>query len=130
MSSKVFKIKGRNIKWWTSCISCLILFVFIAGFSFVKMRMVFHGVALSALLDKKDNSELVDIKGQAKNAVYLTLNGREIFIDKDGNFNEKQALAPGLSVVTLTAQDKFGKTSLKKFEIYQKENSQVAIINN
>jgi hypothetical protein len=63
------------------------------------------------------------------NAIYLSLNGREIYIDKDGTFTEPVALLPGLSVVTLDAQDKFGKTFEKKFEVVYEETTKVAIVN-
>jgi hypothetical protein len=37
-------------------------------------------------------------------------------------------LSPGISVVTLSAVDKFGKTSEKKFEVVYKEDNQVALV--
>ena len=74
-------------------------------------------------LNKENDSSMVFIKGNAKNAIYLSLNGREIFIEKDGAFTEPIALLPGFGVVTLTAQDKFGKTAEKKFEIVYEESA-------
>ncbi len=120
-------IKNKNIKWWLGAMSCLMLFVVIVGFAFMKMDFLLKGVQISASIDRNGNSSVILIKGNAKKAIYLTLNGREIFIDRDGDFTESVALLPGLSVVTLAAEDKFGKSSEKKFEVmYQESTGAVA----
>lgn len=92
------------------------------------MGFLWRGVQIAASIDRTDTSPLIQIKGNAKNATYLSLNGREIFIDKDGSFTEQVSLLSGLSVVTIDAQDKFGKVSEKKFEVmYQKNTGAVAL---
>jgi hypothetical protein len=121
-------IKNKSIKWWLGIVSCVMLFAFIGGFAFMKMKFIFKGVQIEANINRSDSS-LVQIKGNAKNATYISLNGREISIDKDGTFSESVALLPGLSVVTLDAEDKFGNQAEKQFEVVYKENSQVALIN-
>jgi hypothetical protein len=68
-------LKKKSIKWWVGIGSCVILFVFILLFSFIKMRAIVRGVELSVNLEKDVNSSLVQIKGNAKNSVHLTLNG-------------------------------------------------------
>jgi hypothetical protein len=123
-------IKKKSIKWWVGVISFTLLFGFIFSYSYIKMRMIVRGVEINATLEKEKSSSLVKIKGVAKNAIFLTLNGREIFIDKDGSFNEVAVLPPGLSVVTLSAKDKFGNQQEKSFREIYKENNQVAINNN
>ncbi len=115
------------MKWWIGVALCVILFVFIGAYASLKMRAVWSGVKITALLEPTGTS-LVEIKGNARNAVYLSLNGREIFIEKDGSFKEPLALLPGLSVVTLSAQDKFGTLSEKKIEVMYNENNQVAVL--
>ena len=122
------EIKCKRIKWWIGTISCIMLFVFIGVFAFAKMHFILKGVQIQANIEK-NNSSIAEIKGNAKNATYLSLNGREIFIDKEGSFNEKVALLPGYSVLTLDAEDKFGNHAEKKFEVVYKENNQVALIN-
>lgn len=117
------------MKWWVGTISFAILFIGIATFAYMKMGFLIKGVKIQASINHDDTSPVVKITGNAKNAIYLSLNGREIFIDKDGSFTEPVALLPGLSVVTLDAQDKFGKTASKKFEVMYKETTGVAIAN-
>jgi len=122
------EIKSKRIKWWIGTMSCVMLFVFIGGFAFMKMRFIFKGVQIQAKIDY-NNSSLVQINGNAKNATYLSLNGREISVDKDGTFSESIALLPGLSVVTLDAEDKFGNQAEKEFNVVYKEKNQVALTN-
>jgi hypothetical protein len=119
-------IKNKNMKWWIGIISCITLFSIIMIFGYEKMSFIFKGVKIEATLEQKTDSSLSIIKGNANKATYITLNGREIFIDKDGNFSESIAMLPGFSVITLNAHDKFGKTAEKKFEVVT-ENSAKAI---
>ena len=122
-------IKHKNAKWRVGTVLDTTLFVIIGVFAYSKMDFIIHGVEIVASINHDDSSSLIEVKGNAKNAIYLSLNGREIFIDKDGSFTEAVSLLPGLSVVTLDAQDKFGKTSKKKFEVIYKESTGVAVAN-
>ena len=103
--------------------SCVSLFLIILFFSYEKMCFIWKGVKISATLESQNNSSLTTIKGTAPKATYLSLNGREIFIDKSGNFSESIVVLPGFSVVTLNARDKFGKTAEKKFEVVYEGNA-------
>lgn len=116
-------LKKQNIKWWIGTVSCFLLFFSIGVFAYMKMSFVANGVDIKVDLLADKDSSLVEVSGNAKNATYVSLNGREIFIDKEGNFKEHLALLPGFSLLTLEAQDKFGKDSEKKFEMMYEENS-------
>lgn len=120
-------IKKKNIKWWIGVISCMVLFSTIGVFSYMKMGFLIRGVKITATIEHSPASSVVRVNGVALNAIYLSLNGREIFIDKNGSFTEPVSLPPGLSVITLDAQDKFGKRAEKKFEVlYKEDGSEVA----
>jgi hypothetical protein len=116
-------IKNKSIKWWLGMSLCVLLFAVIATFAYIKMSFLMKGVQIEATIDHDSSSSLVKVKGMASNAVYLSLNGREIFIDKDGSFLEIISLLPGLGVINLEAKDKFGNTANKKFEVMYKENT-------
>ena len=111
------------MKWWIGTISCMSLFAIIFVFGYEKMCFVWKGVEINATIEEKEGSPLAIVKGVASKATYITLNGREIFIDRDGNFSETIAVLPGFSIVTLDARDKFGKTAEKKFEIIKEKNA-------
>lgn len=63
----------------------------------------------------------VKITGVALRIQDLSLNGRPILIDNEGNFNEVLLLYPGYNVALFSAVDKFDRTSEYKLElVYQK----------
>jgi hypothetical protein len=51
---------------------------------------------------------LLYVKGQALDVSKFMLNGRTIFTDENGNFEEKILLARGVNYVEIYAEDKFG----------------------
>lgn len=51
---------------------------------------------------------LLIVKGRALDVSKLSLNGRSIFTDGEGNFQEETLLAPGVNILELYAEDKFG----------------------
>lgn len=65
---------------------------------------------------------IVKLNGNAKNAIELTLNGREISIDQEGNWNETIALLPGYNIVTIKAIDKFGYVDEKNYKLMFKNH--------
>lgn len=116
-------LKNKNIKWWIGTISCMLLFLVIGIFAYMKMSFLLKGVQIEAKIEHDGNSTLATIRGKAKNATFISLNGREIYIDKDGSFSEPIALIPGFSVITIDTQDKFGKSKEKKFQLVYKESA-------
>lgn len=103
-------VKDKNIKWWIGIASCMVLFVIIGVFTYMKMSFLWEGVQIVASIEKVGSSSLARVSGYAKNATFISLNGREIFIDKDGKFSEAISLISGFSVVTIKVEDKFGKS--------------------
>lgn len=53
----------------------------------------------------------VEISGQTESDVYLTVNGKEIYVDKKGNFSSVVGLESGLNILRIEARDRFGKTT-------------------
>ena len=125
------EIKNKNIKWWLGVASCVALFTIIGVFSYFKMSFVLNGVQILASIEHGEDTPLATITGKAQNATYISLNGREIYIDKDGSFSEKINLIPGFSVITIDATDKFGKEKEKTFQLVYKEGAPlVAMVSN
>ncbi len=54
---------------------------------------------------------VVEISGQAKNIVRITLNGRDIFTDTNGNFTEALVLESGYTIATIEGTDRYGRTA-------------------
>ena len=66
-------------------------------------------------------NNILKITGNAKNAVNLNLNGREISIDQEGNFKETIALLPGYNIISIRARDKFGYEDEKNYKLIYKK---------
>ncbi len=113
------------MKWWLGFASFFVLFFLVGSFAYLKMSFLIKGVQIEAKVERQDSSSsLANIKGNAKNAIYISINGREIFIDKDGSFSEPVVLIPGLSVITIDTKDKFGKNKEKEFQlVYNRESA-------
>lgn len=60
-----------------------------------------------------------ELSGYAANIVRITLNGRQIYTDKNGYFKEVLVLENGYTVATLTGTDRYGRTtSLTRTFVY------------
>ncbi len=116
-------LRYKDIGWWVSVIAITLMLLSIGFFGYMKTRHLIQGVDIKTELSRRENSSLLRIKGNAMNAIHLKLNGREIYIDKEGNFSEMVDLLPGLSVIKLNAVDRFGKETEKEFKIINKNSA-------
>lgn len=60
---------------------------------------------------------LVEISGSARRIAYLSLNDRQIYTNPQGQFNEQLVLSPGYNIITVSAEDKFNRTTEKHLEV-------------
>jgi len=109
----------------------------IAGFSIFFVLIIFYAFFVSKDLIlgvKIKNVNLIDgatvaestikVIGNARNAINLTLNGREISVDEQGNFDETIALLPEYNIINIKARDKFGYMDEKNYKlIYEAGNA-------
>ncbi|MBI3019907.1 MAG: hypothetical protein HYY60_01100 [Parcubacteria group bacterium] len=63
---------------------------------------------------------LLRIAGTASNAVALSINGRAVFTNESGEFNDEILLARGYNVFEISAEDRFGRTATEKIEVVRK----------
>jgi hypothetical protein len=98
----------------------------IAGYSYYQAQNIIKGpqVSIESPLNGATVTDpLTEIKGRAHNISYISLNDRQIFVDKDGLFNEALLLSPGYNIWKLEAKDKFGRIVSRKIELVFKKNS-------
>ncbi len=70
-------------------------------------------------------TSIVMLRGNARNASFITLNGRQIFTDERGRFNESLLLQDGYSIMTFEAKDRFGHRVEKRLElVYNQRQNQ------
>ncbi|MEK7175976.1 MAG: hypothetical protein AAB695_01205 [Patescibacteria group bacterium] len=62
-------------------------------------------------------SSVITMSGVARNAAWLTLNGRQIFTNENGLWSEKLIVLPGLSIMAVKARDRFGRESEERVRI-------------
>ena len=100
-------IKTKNIPFWISVTIFVVLFLAIGIYTYRNMKYVFSGVTVEARIEKAEKeSNLFNLNGNAKHANFISINGREISIDKNGDFKEKIVLPDGYSIITIFARDK------------------------
>ena len=107
----------------------VIFFVFIALYGFLRSTDLLFGVkikdvklnALPAESGQVVRESVTRVTGTAKNAVFLSLNGREISVDLEGNFEETIALLPGYNIISIEAKDKFGYMDEENYKLILEE---------
>lgn len=53
----------------------------------------------------------IEILGQSDISAKLTINGQQVYIDKDGKFRQEINLSPGVNTLKIEAENRFGKKS-------------------
>lgn len=104
-------------------VGLIVFFSFIVVYAFFRSYDLLFGVKIKEvnLVNGGTYSESVyKVTGNAKNAIKLTLNGREISIDQEGNWSEDIGLFLGYNVVEIRAEDKFGHIDEKNYKLIRK----------
>lgn len=112
--------KDRIGKRILKTVLVVVFFLFIIIYGFFRSTDLIFGVKIKNVNiadGQKFDQSVIEVTGMAKNAIYLTLNGREISVDKAGNFKENIALSPGYNIITLEAKDKFGHTDKEDYKL-------------
>ena|SRR3989344_3939176 len=96
----------------------------IIGYTYFAFRGYIHGpeiIIYEPINGSTISTSTVVIRGQALRIQDIVLNGRPIFIDEKGNFDETLLLFPGYNVSLIKATDKFGRIIEHKLELVYKE---------
>ncbi|MEI8174320.1 MAG: hypothetical protein WCG28_00025 [bacterium] len=110
----------KNLKKTLQITGLLIFFLFIFIYAFFRSQDLIFGIKIKNV-NITDGTKMTDsilkLTGNAKRATNLTLNGREISINEDGDFNETIALLSGYNIINITAKDKFGYIDKKNYKL-------------
>jgi len=96
------------------------LLLFIVVYAFFRTKDLILGVKIrdvNIVDGAKMTEKILNITGNAKNAVELTLNDRIISIDQKGNFNETISLLPGYNIISIKAKDGFKNSDEKNYKL-------------
>ncbi len=97
-----------------------ILLLFMVFYGFFRSKDLIFGVKIKNVNitdGMKSDTDMLKISGNTKNVKVLTLDGREIFVDQAGNFEETIALHPGYNIVDIKAKDYFGGSDEKIYKV-------------
>jgi len=111
---------NTNAKKILQISSLSVFFLLIIIYAFFGSHNLIFGVKIKNvnIIDgTKITTGVLEVTGNAKNAVNLTLNGREISIDQKGDFDETIVLLIGYNVINIKAKDKFGYSDEKNYKI-------------
>lgn len=101
--------------------------IYIIIFSIIAIYAIWNGRNLllgpNIKIDYPINGAKVDqnpiiVEGTAKNVSFISINGREIYIDKDGKFKEEVVLTPGENSLEVFAKDRFNKEKIERIYLY------------
>lgn len=114
----------RNAKFVLGLVVFLLVVSGISGYAYFQSRDFLRGPQVTITSPK--NGETVEkpvvvIEGATQHVAYISLNDGTIFIDSQGLFKEKLLLLPGYNILTIKAEDRFGKKVKKTLELVYKE---------
>ena len=71
------------------------------------------------------SKQVIDIKGNVEAESRLTINGQDIYTDKDGHFDEVIGLQPGINFINFSAKKKYSreKTLVRKVMVMSSDDS-------
>ncbi|MCC6198934.1 hypothetical protein IT401_01865 [Candidatus Nomurabacteria bacterium] len=104
------------------------LFVFSIGvFTIRNSRDILFGTPLSVQIASDGttlNDGFLPFSGNAGHARTLSVNGRPLTIDREGNFSDGLLLSPGYNVVEVASENQFGKQSVRTYHlVFDQEHS-------
>ena len=109
LSKKIIKIGGFSI-----------FFILIIIYAILGSKDLIFGVKIRNVNIPNGatvTENILKLTGNAKNAINLTLDGREILVDERGNFSETIALLSGYNIINIKAKDKFGYVDEKNYQL-------------
>ncbi len=72
-------------------------------------------------------SAVLPIKGSARHARELLINGRPITMNRDGSFADEILLSPGYNIVEVALRDQFGNQKTKTYQFVMNPATTVAV---
>ena len=108
MQTSIKKILGLG--------SAVIVVCVVLGYGYFRTKDFLAGPVLEITTPKNGEmvtSPLIEIKGGSKNLSFLNLDGRKIFTDKDGIWEEKLLLQPGVNIIEVRGIDRFKRENLQ-----------------
>lgn len=98
-----------------SLIVTIIVIAVIFGYFWHQLSYLIYPPAIKITQPASDitiQNKSIEIFGQTGLDVYLTINGKEVYVDNKGYFKSMVDLEVGLNTLKIEARDRFGKTNV------------------
>ncbi len=113
----VQRINSQKLAKIIGALCVLTLFI---GYGVFEARKIIQGpqIILDSPLNGSTITEpLVTLSGNTKNVKTLSINGRILYIDEKGAWQEQLMLPPGYNIIRLEGVDRFGNKTTEKIEL-------------
>ena len=104
----------------TGKIAIAAVLVTLLGYGALEARHLIRGpvIDLDVPSDYTSSDGFIEVSGTAHNTETLTVNGALLPIDEDGRFKDELLLPKGGAILSLTARDRFQRTTTLTRTIY------------
>lgn len=113
----------RGAQFYAKALAALALTAAIAGYAYAKAANVIRGPVVEIAEPANGatvSSPLVEVAGTARNVAKISVNDRSIYVDEAGTFREKLLLPYGYTILTVRAEDRFGRRTETHIELVYK----------
>jgi hypothetical protein len=114
--SCIYRVMYWNLKRILALLVATLFVGSIFYYSYYQSRAIIAGPTITLTIQTEGeifSDSLAHITGTAIHAKELTLDGRAIFVDLSGNFNEQLLLFPGYNIIEVVAKDADGREEKK-----------------
>ena len=97
-----------------------LLILLFGAYVLFQARHVMRGPILSVTEPSQSaviEGPLITVRGRTDNAVNLLISGRKVLVNEEGAFEETLPLPLGYSVMTIEAEDRYGRRVAREFEL-------------
>lgn len=111
---------SNDLKKILKIVIIAIFFLFIIIFGFYRSKDLIFGVKIrnvNIINGSTTTADTLNITGNARNAIKISINGREISVNNQGDFDETIALLSGYNIINIKAEDKFGASDEKNYQL-------------
>lgn len=112
-------------------IATLAIVFLILLYAFFNARLLIEGpriIIKSPENGSKFDIPLIQIEGEAHNTSFITMNGRQIYVNEEGIFKEKLLLPKGTSIIKFDAKDRFErKTEVTLWYTFKGEQPEIVM---
>ncbi len=122
LPSNRFAVKTLNKRWLIGGLASLFLFFYLG----INVYQMFNAPTLKIIFPATEtlvwSQPSIILRGVVESANTLTINGIEVYVSKDGNFEKDYSLLPGLNTIEFIAKKFLGRENkVVRQVIYKKE---------